>query len=78
MGILEEARQAPMKGREQVGPTIHTLPPEDRDDVHTAILDPHISDTFVADYLNRHTGSELDAQQIGHYRRSRLKRKQAK
>lgn len=74
MSILEEAKSARKKPTEQVGPAIALLPPSDQDDVKAALLDPQISDPFVANYLRRHTGVELSNSQVAHYARTRLGR----
>lgn len=76
MGILDEALRAPSKAKEQVGPAIAKLPPDDQEEVHTAIFDPNITDVFVADYLTRHTGKLIKAGQVSHYARHHLGRKQ--
>lgn len=75
MSILKEARTAPPKPTEKVGPAIAKLSKTDQEEVHEAIMDPEISDPFVADYLHRHTGVQLTNSQIAHYARTRLGRK---
>lgn len=77
MSILEELKTAPKKPTEKVGPAIAQLPPSDQEHVKEALLDPEISDPFIADYLHRHTGVELTISQVAHYARTRLGRTRA-
>lgn len=74
MSILAEARTAPSKPTEKVGPAIELLPAKDQAEVHEALMDTEISDPFVADYLHRHTGVQLTNSQVAHYARTRLGR----